>query len=98
MRIQSIIMAIAGLIQFGCSNPFGGEVTQVDTNYGFTPGAVVVLPAPAGYETVSGAKSDVLTTNGRKVDISAGQSAGALKLTTTNNRTVLINVQGQMYE
>lgn len=97
MAIKSTVFLTFSLfIIYGCGNPFGDMTSTVDTNYGLSP--IVVVPSATGFEVISGAKSEVTTTSGRKVDISAGQAAGALKLTTSQNRTALINVQGQMYE
>ncbi|OYZ24216.1 MAG: hypothetical protein B7Y39_01980 [Bdellovibrio sp. 28-41-41] len=77
-----------------CSNPFGGDKSKVDTNYGAQSPAE---PAATGYEVVSGSKLSESTVSAQhKVDVTVGASTSQVRLVTNKNKIVYLNVQGQI--
>jgi hypothetical protein len=76
-----------------CSNPLGRLDSFVDSDYGLNP--TPFLSAPSGLEVISGASFSV-TSSGRKVSISSGHAISQVRLSTTKNRIVYLNVQGQI--
>lgn len=75
-----------------CSNPFGGQASYVQQSYGPVEKA---NPAATGYEPVSGSTLSQ-TTNHHIVDTTVGTATSEIKLTTTKNKLVYLNVQGQI--
>lgn len=76
-----------------CSNPLGGE-TGIDARYG--PAGGPDLPAKSGYALVSAAKVSSLSTGGtHRVGLAVGETVAPLRLTTSRNRILYFNVQGQ---
>ena len=97
MTFSKIFLVLfMGLVLSSCGNPFGSMDSYVDQNYGGGNPAVL-WPSPAGVETVAGA-SFATTSSGRKANLSAGQAASEIKLSTGNSRTIYLNVQGQISE
>jgi hypothetical protein len=84
-------------VLMGCNNPLGSGVSKVDANYGGGNLTAHILPAPAGFEAVAASVSQVQSiSNTHKADITVGVAPSFLKVTTTHNKTVYLNVQGQM--
>ncbi len=82
----------------GCSNPFGGDKSKIDS--GHAPGidTVADLPSSNGSEFVNMSSQSVLTNGGRfRVSASVGSTTNEVKMVTTSRGyKIYSNIQGDL--
>lgn len=88
-----ILILLIGFNVSSCANPFGNIDTFIASDYGLDFKKNIL--APSGLETVSGASYST-TSLGRKISVSTGQALSQIKVSTSKNRVIYLNVQGQI--
>lgn len=88
-------LPIGFLILCSCSNPLGSGKSSAQGTLG-PPTPNPETPASTGFEMVSGSQMAQPTASGRKIDITVGAPASEIRVQTSRNRILYLNVQGQL--
>jgi hypothetical protein len=94
--VKNYFIALAVLLLSACSNPFGGDGSQVDP--GHSPGIEAYkLPNGKGAEPVAGSAQNLVSVNRHyRLEGSIANHADGVKIKTARGYTLYSNVQGQL--